>query len=592
MAKSATEPNTATKPKATKKPAAPVKLAAIDKEEEVEQETTSPIGWMFDAWNYEVDSWQRSVLLLDTFRERANNMIEHEEKGMPPLLDFKYEMVLDARTFDIPANYALLKITEIEDVCLQDCFDPEKPPVIIVDPRAGHGPGIGGFKRDSEIGIAMHEGHPVYFVMFYPKPEPHQTIADVLHALRVFVEKVEELHGGKAPILYGNCQAGWLLTILAADCEGLSGQVVLNGSPLSYWASSEEGNPMQVTGSLSGGVWLARLFADLGNGELDGAWLVQNFENLNPANTLWGKDYDLYSNIDTERERFLDFERWWNGYYRLSEEEITSTVENLFIGNKLERGELQFGDCCSIDLKRITNPILIFASHGDNITPPRQALHWIRQVYPTNQALKKAGQRIAYMINPNVGHLGIFVSAKVAKLEHRAILEHVREMEDLKPGLYEMKIIAHTNDPDCSHDQYEVHFEERKIEDLCQSESTEPFKKSREVSEKNDQLYQWTLRPWVQMFANPLTAQAMRDLHPMRFNKKIFSEQLNPFMWNVKYLAEIVANNRQPASVDNVFAQAEHATSKHITKALHDQREARDEVSAAVFKQLFKTKTE
>ena len=26
---------------------------------------------------------------------------------------------------------------------------------------------------------------------------------------------------------------------------------------------------------------------DLGNGKFDGAWLVSNFENLNPANTLW-----------------------------------------------------------------------------------------------------------------------------------------------------------------------------------------------------------------------------------------------------------------------------------------------------------------
>ncbi len=555
--------------------------------EKKKDEVASLFDWWQEAWNYQVDTWQRSVLFLDTFRERANNMIEHEEKGMPPLLDFKYEVVLDARTFDRPANYAFLKITEIGDDCLEDCLDPDKPPVIIVDPRAGHGPGIGGFKQDSEVGIALHEGHPVYFVMFYPKPEPHQTIADVLHALRKFVEKAKALHDNKPPILYGNCQAGWMLTILAADCQGLVGPVVNNGSPLSYWASSEEGNPMQVTGSLSGGVWLARLFADLGNGELDGAWLVQNFEKLNPANTLWGKDYNLYSNIDTERERFLDFERWWNGYYRLSEEEITSTVENLFIGDKLEQGELKLHEDCVINLKNIKSPMLIFASEGDNITPPRQALHWIRQVYPTTKDLKASGQRIAYLINSHVGHLGIFVSAKVAKLEHRAILEHVGELEDMKPGLYQMIIDNPTGDPDCEHDQYKVRFEERKIEDLCQSESTEPFKKIREVSEWNDQLYQWTLRPWVQMFTNPLTAQVMRELHPMRFNKKIFSEQLNPFMWNVKFLAEMVADNRQPANEDNVFKQAEHAASKQITAFLDTYRENRDMASKAVFSLLY-----
>jgi Protein of unknown function (DUF3141) len=29
-----------------------------------------------------------------------------------------------------------------------------------IDPRAGHGPGIGGFKADSEIGVALKAGHP------------------------------------------------------------------------------------------------------------------------------------------------------------------------------------------------------------------------------------------------------------------------------------------------------------------------------------------------------------------------------------------------------------------------------------------------
>ena len=93
---------------------------------------------------------------------------------MPPLLDFKYETLLNARHFNRPANYALLRITESGDNCWDDCVDMAKPPVIVVDPRAGHGPGIGGFKRDSEVGIAMHEGHPVYFVVFFPEPEPEQ----------------------------------------------------------------------------------------------------------------------------------------------------------------------------------------------------------------------------------------------------------------------------------------------------------------------------------------------------------------------------------------------------------------------------------
>src|SRR3546814_14985094 len=76
---------------------------------------------------------------------------------------------------------------------------------------------------------------------------------------------------------------------------------------------------------------------------------------------------------------------------------------------------------CVVDLKRIRNPLVIFASSGDNITPPHQALAWLPAIYPDTAALKAAGQRIVYLLNPHVGHLGIFVSASVARHEHRAI---------------------------------------------------------------------------------------------------------------------------------------------------------------------------
>lgn len=119
---------------------------------------------------------------------------------------------------------------------LEDYIDADKQPVIVVDPRAGHGLGIGGFKRDSEVGMTMREGHPVYFVIFYPEPEPGQTLMDVVHALRHFVEEVARRHPDSPPVPYGNCQAGWAVTLLAADCQGLTGPIVLNGSPVSYWA--------------------------------------------------------------------------------------------------------------------------------------------------------------------------------------------------------------------------------------------------------------------------------------------------------------------------------------------------------------------
>ncbi len=60
---------------------------------------------------------------------------------------------------------------------------------------------------------------------------------------------------------------------------------------------------MRYSGGLLGSSWLTALTSDVGAGTFDSAGLVQNFENQNPANTLWSKPYNLYSKIDTEVER-------------------------------------------------------------------------------------------------------------------------------------------------------------------------------------------------------------------------------------------------------------------------------------------------
>src|SRR5258705_4181082 len=141
--------------------------------------------------DYCTDAWQRTILTWDVLRERGNQYIKHEKSGKPPVLVFDYEIVVDGRTLERPANYALVRIKPPAD-CLP--IDSKKRPFVVIDPRAGHGPGIGGFKIDSEIGIALKQGHPCYFVMFFPMPVPAQTIESVCAAEAEFLRKVNELH--------------------------------------------------------------------------------------------------------------------------------------------------------------------------------------------------------------------------------------------------------------------------------------------------------------------------------------------------------------------------------------------------------------
>ncbi|HTX72610.1 MAG TPA: DUF3141 domain-containing protein [Rectinemataceae bacterium] len=546
------------------------------------------------AFSYWIDSLQRTVLLWDVLRERGNTFLEHEKEGKPPVLVFDYDMVVDGRTLEHPANYALVRIRPPAD----HPTDAKKRPFVVIDPRAGHGPGIGGSKIDSEIGIALRAGHPCYFVMFFPKPCPGQTIETVARAEIGFLRKVNELHPDAEgrPFVIGNCQGGWALMMLAAVAPDLVGPILLAGSPISYWAGVEGKNPMRYSGGLLGGSWLASLAGDLGNGKFDGAYLVENFENLNPANTLWGKQYNLYSKIDTEPKRFLEFEKWWGGYFFLNKEEIEWIVQNLFVGNKLSANEVRTADGkTTVNLRNIHSPIVVFASWGDNITPPQQALNWIPDLYDSVEEIRAHEQTIVYCLHEKIGHLGIFVSTKVADREHAELISAIDLIDVLPPGLYEA-IIEDTR-PDMPslelvEGRYLIKFEPRTIEDILAlgdgREHERAFEVVKRVSEINQSLYDTFLSPVVKAMSNEVTAQWLRLLVPERLQRYLLSD-LNPAMWPVKMLAQMVRAQRRPASPDNPLVHAERQMSDAIEKSLDTYRDLRDAWSERLFKAIYES---
>src|SRR6516165_11484443 len=87
-------------------PAAPVSLKHTVKElpppatqKDKTAEEHASLWKAADLLAYQRDVWERTVLFWDTLRHRANNMLEHERAGLPPLLDFRSETLLDARRF-------------------------------------------------------------------------------------------------------------------------------------------------------------------------------------------------------------------------------------------------------------------------------------------------------------------------------------------------------------------------------------------------------------------------------------------------------------------------------------------------------------
>ncbi|GEN29359.1 hypothetical protein HVA01_30050 [Halovibrio variabilis] len=550
-----------------------------------------PFGFGRAAFDYWRDSAERSILYLDVMRERGNQYLEHMEQTKPNVLGFDTEVLVDGRTLPRPTNYELLRVLPHEGTEI----DQQKRPFVVVDPRAGHGPGIGGFKPDSELGVALKAGHPCYFIGFLPFPEPGQTVEDVVESEVAFLRHVIELHPetSEKPMVVGNCQAGWQLMMAAALEPDVFGPILIAGAPLSYWAGEHGKAPMRYTGGMAGGSWITALTSDIGNGQFDGAWLVQNFERLNPANTHWKKQYHLYDNIDTEAGRYLEFERWWGGHVVLGGEEIQYIVDNLFIGNRLSTAQLVTHDGRRIDLRNVRSPVVVFCSRGDDITPPPQALGWVRDLYEDVDDIVANEQTIVYCMHDTTGHLGIFVSGSVSRKEHTEFTANMDYIDVLPPGLYETSVTkAGTGeDAELYERDYLLEFTPRNFEELDQEVKHKPeddrrFATVARISEINLGMYRLFLQPWLKATMTPEAARWIRRMHPIRLGYKLLSDR-NPLSVPLPVMADAVRKNRHPVSQDNVFKTFESMGSDQLVASLNAMRDLRDANTEKMFMDIY-----
>jgi pimeloyl-ACP methyl ester carboxylesterase len=550
-----------------------------------------PFGFGRAACDYWRDAFERSVLYLDVMRLRGNQYLEHIEKTKPNVLGFEAEVLKDGRDLPRPVNYELLRILPPEGVEI----DLQMRPFVVVDPRAGHGPGIGGFKPDSEIGVALRAGHPCYFIGFLPYPVPGQTVEDVVEAEVAFLRHVIERHPetSEKPMVVGNCQAGWQIMMAAALEPDIFGPILIAGSPMSYWGGEHGKAPMRFAGGMSGGSWMTSMLSDLGAGLFDGAWLVQNFERLNPANTWWGKQYGLYANVDTDAERYLEFERWWGGHVVLGGEEIQYIVDNLFIGNRLSTAQLVTSDGRRIDLRNLRSPVVVFCSRGDDITPPAQALGWVRDLYEGVEDIIANEQTIVYCVHDTTGHLGIFVSGSVSRKEHTEFTANMDYIDVLPPGLYETTVSAAADRTDAKliERDYLLEFSTRTIDELDEVVQHRPEDDTRfatvaRISEINLGLYRNFLQPWIKAMATPDSAKWMRRMHPNRLGYRLLSDR-NPLMVGVPVLAERIRQDRRPLGGDNLFRSLEGIFSDQVYRALNAWRDLRDSSTERLFMDIY-----
>jgi hypothetical protein len=251
-------------------------------------------------------------------------------------------------------------------------------------------------------------------------------------------------------------------------------------------------------------------------------------------------------------------------------------------------------DGMRLDIRDIKSPILCFCSHGDDITPPQQALDWILDNYDSVDEIRKHQQTILYCLHPTAGHLAIFVGTKVAAKEHSEFVNYMDLIDVMPPGLWEIVITDRTDgEPggELLEGDFNVRIEERDLEDIralgCNSvEDEREFEAVNRVSQLNNSLYETYVRPWLKAMVTPQIASAVLAMQPLRLSYAMFSDK-NPVMDLVSREADKARAQRKTPEPENPFVKTQEQVSQLVTRSLEAFGQLRDRVVESTFHAVY-----
>jgi hypothetical protein len=210
----------------------------------------------------------------------------------------------------------------------------------------------------------------------------------------------------------------------------------------------------------------------------------------------------------------------------------------------------------------------------------------VADVYGSTEEIKARGQVIVGLMHEEVGHLGIFVSGKVAQKEYTQIASVMKSIEMLTPGLYGMEIKETKGEH--GRPEYQVEFHEVRLEDVVarlnrhQRVDEKPFEAVAAISEFNQRAYELFLQPSIQAASNEFVAGLLRRFHPLRLQRWALSD-LNPWLAWLPAAAQLAKDKRQPVAADNPLRRAEASFVELASATLDYQRALRDAIAEALF---------
>lgn len=125
---------------------------------------------------------------------------------------------------------------------------------------------------------------------------------------------------------------------------------------------------------------------------------------------------------------------------------------------------------------------------------------------------------------------------------------------------------------------------------ICLSMRTRPAStESRRYREASERAYAQWVSPWVRTAVTPESARQLRQWHPMRLSRQIWSEKANPVLawlpWTRQWLDQWDARDSDRAG--NPWYQLERVSADACAQACESWRTGRDLWAEVLFQQLY-----
>ena len=284
----------------------------------------------------------------------------------------------------------------------------------------------------------LAEGIDVYFVD-WGKPTRAQrwlTIDDYVSGyLDDAVDVVCRREGLDRVNLLGICQGGVFTTCYAALFPHKVRSLALTVTPLDF--HGDRGAEVRGAGYMN--LWARTLTPEDIDGLVDtmgnspGPLVGFAFLMMNPVGNLTKYSIDLLDILDDDRKLlgFLRMERWIADRPHNPGEVVRQWFKDLYQGNKLVKNELVLGNR-TVDLRRITMPVLNIYAEGDVIIP-NACSQGMQGHFGTDDYRELAVPG---------GHIGTFVGGKAQKILAPSVAAWLVEKNRPAPAASKPKPVA------------------------------------------------------------------------------------------------------------------------------------------------------